>query len=67
VLRCLEKDPERRYPDVKALDAALQACADAHAWSTDEAIEWWRGRASKSPEEAVPLDASSIHTIDTTA
>lgn len=33
VLRCLEKDPDRRYPDASALGLALGACAGAGKWT----------------------------------
>jgi eukaryotic-like serine/threonine-protein kinase len=41
VLRCLEKDRERRYRDAAELDAALAACTAAGAWTAAEAAEWW--------------------------
>jgi serine/threonine-protein kinase len=40
ILRCLEKSPERRYPDVASLDHALAACANAGQWSPEQAEEW---------------------------
>ena len=41
VLRCLEKDPEDRYPDAASLDAALGACQDADKWPPERAARWW--------------------------
>jgi serine/threonine protein kinase len=29
VLRCLEKDPDKRFPDVESLERALGACSSA--------------------------------------
>lgn len=43
VLRCLEKAPEARYPDIAALDRALAACPGAGEWTQKEAAFWWRG------------------------
>lgn len=33
IVRCLEKDPAKRYPDAAALDKALAACACASDWT----------------------------------
>jgi tRNA A-37 threonylcarbamoyl transferase component Bud32 len=41
VMRCLEKDPARRFPDVHSVEQALAACADADQWSEDQAALWW--------------------------
>ncbi len=38
VMRCLEKDPDRRYQDVAALGAALAPLA------TSPSAQWWLGR-----------------------
>jgi serine/threonine-protein kinase len=43
VLRCLEKDPARRFPDADSLEKALAACRDAGRWTEEEAAAWWRG------------------------
>jgi serine/threonine-protein kinase len=42
VLRCLEKDRGRRYPDVRSLDQALAACQRGEPWTGAQAAEWWR-------------------------
>jgi serine/threonine-protein kinase len=42
VLRCLEKDPTRRFPDVLGMDAALAHCRVAALWTEDRAAAWWR-------------------------
>src|SRR5206468_1479941 len=42
VLRCLEKAPEKRYPDAESLENALAACACASEWTQEMAAEWWR-------------------------
>jgi serine/threonine-protein kinase len=46
VLRCLEKDPARRFPDAGALERALAGCACTGGWSWEEAADWWRTRAA---------------------
>jgi eukaryotic-like serine/threonine-protein kinase len=56
ILRCLEKDPDRRYQDAATLEKALAACAGPSPWSAERAEEWWRrhgdGTAWPSSPEA---------------
>jgi serine/threonine-protein kinase len=49
LLRCLEKDPARRFPDAEALDEALERCA-VGPWTRQDAAEWWRSVAGKEAE-----------------
>jgi serine/threonine-protein kinase len=42
VLRCMEKEPIKRYADAESLDRALAECACAGAWDAQKAREWWR-------------------------
>jgi serine/threonine-protein kinase len=42
ILRCLEKDPDRRYPSAATLEKAFAACACAGQWTAERAEEWWR-------------------------
>jgi serine/threonine-protein kinase len=42
VLRCLEKEPSRRFPDANNLDDALAQCDCADGWTRDQATRWWR-------------------------
>ena len=46
VLKCLEKDRERRYQDIPALDHALAACQPGEPWTDAEAADWWRRHAA---------------------
>jgi serine/threonine-protein kinase len=50
VLRCLEKDPARRFGDVRAMERALAGCQAAGQWTEERAAEWWDGldRAEKN-------------------
>jgi eukaryotic-like serine/threonine-protein kinase len=47
VMRCLEKEPNRRYQSAADLAAALRACAAADDWTLPRARAWWdRERAN---------------------
>jgi serine/threonine-protein kinase len=50
ILRCLEKDPDRRYQDAASLDEALAACDCAGRWTFERAEGWWRAH----PDGAAP-------------
>ena len=52
VMRCLAKKPDGRYPDAKALAAALAACACAGDWDESKADQWWLNQASSQIEAA---------------
>lgn len=58
VLRCLEKDPDARYPDTQSLADALGACRAAGEWGPREAVAWWQEHepcvAAPLPELATP-------------
>jgi serine/threonine-protein kinase len=49
VLRCLEKELSRRYPDVMSLERALADCGCADQWTRDRAAQWWRQRTASQP------------------
>jgi serine/threonine-protein kinase len=60
VLRCLEKDPARRYPDTESLEKALAGCACAGEWTEEAAAEWWRTHGETV--DVKPADEMSIPT-----
>jgi serine/threonine-protein kinase len=41
VMRCLEKDPNHRFPSAVALRESLVDCEDAGRWTRQRATEWW--------------------------
>ena len=43
VLRCLAKDPAKRYPSAQSLENALAGCLTVGRWTEDDATAWWRG------------------------
>jgi serine/threonine-protein kinase len=42
ILKCLEKDRERRFQDVSALDHALAGCQSGNTWTQEQAADWWQ-------------------------
>jgi serine/threonine-protein kinase len=59
VLRCLEKDPARRFPTANSFEQALAACAAADQWSEEQAALWWHEHpivvaGEKAPRPDVP-------------
>lgn len=53
ILRCLQKRPEDRYADVRAVATALAACGCAADWDEARAERWWLEETST---EVVPDD-----------
>jgi serine/threonine-protein kinase len=47
ILRCLEKDPDRRYQDAISLKKAFAAC-EGNPWTAERAEEWWRQHGNGS-------------------
>lgn len=54
ILRCLEKDPGDRFPNVQELQQALHNCRDSEAWTRERADQWWRSHGCPKKKE---LDA----------
>ena len=40
-MRCLEKDPDARFPDAQALLVAFETCNVAGSWTQSAAALWW--------------------------
>lgn len=57
ILRCLEKDPSKRYPDAASLEKALSACACAGQWTEDQAAESWQKKSMRSISTSIDLNA----------
>jgi serine/threonine-protein kinase len=64
ILCCLEKDPDRRYPDAATLEKALAACKGMEEWTPEKAEAWWRrhgdGTALPSAPEAGNPDQQTM-------
>jgi serine/threonine-protein kinase len=54
ILRCLEKDPDRRYQDAASVDKALAACASAGQWTLEKAEDWWRQHTDSTMPASSP-------------
>jgi eukaryotic-like serine/threonine-protein kinase len=54
IIRCLQKKPEDRYPDIMSVDRALAASEAAGAWDADQADQWWREQ-EKADERPIEL------------
>ena len=50
ILRCLEKDREKRPAGARELADALNACSDAGTWGSGEARMWWESHPPKFEE-----------------
>jgi serine/threonine protein kinase len=66
VMACLKKDLAERLPSAAELLARLRACADASAWSTEQARVWWseNGAKLRAHHAAHPSSAASTIAID---
>jgi serine/threonine protein kinase len=68
LLRCLEKDPSRRFPDALTLSESLQACTHSRDWSEAEARQWWEQRETLSRPwtrslQDMPIESASRRTV----
>src|SRR5438477_7597463 len=51
VLRCLEKDPNKRFADTSSLEKALGLCRSSGRWTDERAASWW-SEHTPQPETA---------------
>jgi serine/threonine-protein kinase len=49
VMRCLEKDPTKRFPDAASLESALAGCGCAAGWTVAQASDWWHSQGLTGP------------------
>lgn len=42
ILRCLEKEPAKRFRSAQALAAELERLGDLSPWNRDDAVNWWQ-------------------------
>jgi serine/threonine-protein kinase len=53
IMRCLDKNPARRFADVESLEAALAQCQCADQWLKSEAAVWWKEHLRASAAQPV--------------
>ena len=59
ILRCLEKDPAKRYANAEALSHALDACESVDDWSDDLAAAWWKLHKTEADEAKPKVQSRS--------
>jgi serine/threonine-protein kinase len=61
VLKCLEKDRERRFQDISALDQTLANSQRAQPWTEAQAADWWQhyGAPPATPTGARPDESGA--------
>ncbi|MHC4135366.1 MAG: protein kinase domain-containing protein [Planctomycetota bacterium] len=58
VLRCLEKEPGKRFDDADELRQALDALGDVEHWTAEAAANWWGSRSGPLAKAAEDLEAT---------
>ena len=59
VLRCLEKDPARRFADARSLEKALAGCLAAGLWAEERAAACWLGQTTSAKGASSVADATT--------
>lgn len=65
VMRCLEKDPEKRFQNVASLKKALSKCESFNCWTWAQAAKWWK--IHRCPEKAAvdeAVEAGRVSELD---
>jgi serine/threonine-protein kinase len=60
VLRCLEKDPEKRFQSAEEMRQALLECRAADGWTRETATRWWECHGCPKKKA---LDAAVLQTV----
>ncbi len=60
VLKCLNKNPDERFPDAASLDKALAACSAAESWDNDQAAAWWANENTPGQSDEMAVQAVAV-------
>ncbi len=61
ILKCLAKEPSRRFPDAISLERALAQCEVAGNWTVEQAAAWWGEHSpTQMPSDAEPASPTAI-------
>ncbi|MGE3317005.1 MAG: serine/threonine-protein kinase [Planctomycetaceae bacterium] len=66
VMKCLEKDPAKRYANVIELERALAATSCRDCWTQEMAAKWWtevNSEVAATDEDATIGDETSVTTV----
>jgi hypothetical protein len=61
ILTCLAKNPQERAKSAEALESALERCAAAGTWTTQDAEKWWA--ANLTAIESAPVTSVAEKTL----
>jgi serine/threonine-protein kinase len=48
VLQCLAKEPQKRFPNMAAVENELAGCACSDGWSGEQSAAWWQDREHRA-------------------
>jgi tRNA A-37 threonylcarbamoyl transferase component Bud32 len=55
VMRCLEKEPGRRFQDAESLENSLAQCGVSDLWTRQSAARWWEESAGNARDSGLRL------------